>query len=289
MPVAVRTLSDADLPALEALLAPSEERSTFLLGNARGSGITDRGGHVNGIWLGAFDGDRLAGVLAHARGPDSVLVAPFGHARPLLEEAHRRGIRPSLVLGTSDRVDEAVAAFPPSWRVERRMRETLLVLRYPRWSPLPPPPQEFLVEVLRPEDAESAALVLDVLSRESGLTQTPAQNVERARRLARQGHACVARVGDRVVAISTEASSTGRLVHVGATATDPAFRRRGLAGACVALVVERARAAGRATEGAVLFTGERNGPALALYERMGFVPEAPFELCLLQKPEPAAP
>lgn len=284
MSITVRPLSDADLPALEALLAPSEERSTFLLGNARGSGITDRGGHVNGTWLGAFDGDRLAGVLAHARGPDSMLVAAFGHARPLLQEADRRGIRPSMVVGTRDRVDEAVAAFPPSWSVERRMRETLLVLRWARWSPPARPPPEFPVEILRPEHAAGAALVLDVLSRESGLTQTPAQNVLRAQRLAREGRAFVARADGRVVSISTEAASTGRLVHVGATATDPAFRRRGFAGACVAGLLERARAAGRATEGAVLFTGEDNVPALALYERMGFRPEAPFEMCLLAKP-----
>ena len=284
MPITVRPLSDADLPAVEALLAPSEARSTFLLGNARSSGITDRGGHVNGTWLGAFDGERLAGVLAHARGPDSMLVAPFGHAGPLLAEAHRRGIRPAMLLGTSDRVDEAVSSLPPTWRVERRLRETLLVLRWPAWAPRPPPPPPFLVEVLRPGDAEGAALVLDVLTRESGLTQSPAQNRLRAERLAQEGRAAVARVDGRVVAISTEAASTGRLVHVGATATEPAHRRRGLAGACVTAIVERARAGGRATHGAVLFTGERNGPALALYERMGFVPEAPFELCLLSKP-----
>lgn len=280
MPIAVRPLSDADLPAVLALLLPTEERSTFLVGNARGSGITDRGGHVNGLWLGAFDGDRLAGVVAHARGPNSLLVAAFGHARPLLAEAARRGCSPSMLIGTADRVDEAVAVLPTSWRVARRDRETLMVLRWPDYRP--PVPVDAVVVPLPPERADEAALVLDVLSRESGIPRDEEANRRVAARLATDGSAVVAMLGGRVVSISSVAASTGRFVHVGATATHPDARRRGLAGACVAGVLDRARAAGRATDGAVLFTGEENVAAKALYGRMGFRSEAPFEMCLLE-------
>jgi ribosomal protein S18 acetylase RimI-like enzyme len=73
-------------------------------------------------------------------------------------------------------------------------------------------------------------------------------------------------------------------VHVGATATLPEFRRRGLAGLCVAAVLDDARAAGRAQGGAVLFTGEENRGAQALYERLGFERDVPFELLVLERP-----
>ena len=287
MAISVRPLSDDDLPAVLALLLPTEERSTFLVGNARGSGITDRGGHVNGLWLGAFAGDRLAGVVAHARGPNSLLVATFGHAGPLLAEAARRGCSPSMVLGTSDRVDEAVAALPASWRVTRRGRETLMVLRWPDYRP--PAPVDANVAPLPPERADGAALVLDVLSRESGMPRDEEANRAVAKRLAKDGSAVVAILGGRVVSISSVAASTGRFVHVGATATHPDARRRGLAGACVAGVLDRARAGGRATVGAVLFTGEDNVAAKTLYERLGFRCETAFEVCLLATDAARAP
>ncbi len=84
-----------------------------------------------------------------------------------------------------------------------------------------------------------------------------------------------------VVSMSTEAAATGRWVHVGGTVTLPEHRRLGLCGPCVAAVLERARAEGRASEGAVLFTGEGNAPALALYGRLGFEVECPFEMCFI--------
>jgi ribosomal protein S18 acetylase RimI-like enzyme len=279
VPASVRSLTDADLPAVEALLAPTEEQSTFLLGNARGFGITDRGGRVNGLWLGAFEGDRLAGVVSHPRGPDSLLVAPFGHAAALVAAADALGARPARLIGPADRVAECLGVLPPAWRVVARKRETLMVLRWADYvrpsnrghdvRPLPAP----LVEV--------AAGLLDTLALESGIPQPHDENLRRAARLSESGLACVSVVGGRAVAISMEAATTGRFVHVGGTATEPEARRRGHASACVARILDDARAAGRASDGAVLFTGAANTSALVTYGKLGFRLAGPFEIALL--------
>ena len=284
MAVTVRPLTDADLPAVLAHLRPTEERSTFLVGNALEAGITDRGGPRNGPWVGAFDGERLVGVVAYARGPASLLVACGGCAAALLTDVARLGVRPRLLLGTADRVDEALAALPARWRVERRKHETLMVLRWPERVPAPPLRRPASIETPTAAHVADVARLLDTLTAASEIPRTPAENLARAERIAREGTATVAVVGGRAVALSSRAAATGHFVHVGATATDPAGRRAGFAGACVDAILHRARADGCARDGAVLFTGETNLAAQALYARLGFRPLARFDLCVMAAP-----
>src|SRR5687767_15818107 len=129
MSVVVRPLTDEDRPAIFDWLRPSETRSTFLIGDAIEPGVTDRGGHLNGPWFGAFEGGRMAGVIAYVRGPGSLLPACGAHAAPLVAAVVAAGVRPKMVLGTTERVDATMATAPPSWRVASTNDETLMVLR----------------------------------------------------------------------------------------------------------------------------------------------------------------
>jgi GNAT superfamily N-acetyltransferase len=288
VPVEVRLLSDDDRDAVLEHLRPTETRSTLLIGDAMDPGITDTGGHLNGAWFGAFEGGRLAGLLAWIRGPSSVLPACGEHAKPLVDAVVAKGIRPAMVLGTTERVDAVLAAAPSRWRVARTNRETLMVLR---WADArPPKPPDVPARIAPPplDRVDDVAELLDVLTASSEIPRSHEQNVERARRMTRSGTTFGAVVDGRVVAISCEAAASARWVHVGATATLPTHRRQGLSGACVqavacvAAVLENARRRGLGSEGAVLFTGEENAPAIALYERMGFVRDAAFSIAIVE-------
>jgi ribosomal protein S18 acetylase RimI-like enzyme len=278
MPVVVRPLSDADLPAVEALLAPTEERSLFLLGNARNHGITDRGGARNGAWFGAFADGRLAGVLAATRA-GTLLPACGPYAEELVAAiSDAAPVTPSLVVGAVDRVGNVVAVLPPS-RIQTVRRETLLVMRWPDWRP---PPHRVATCIANAARIDEVVALLTVLSTEGGVPQSADVLRARAERLVAEGLVRVAIVGGRAVALSATAATSPRFVQVGGTATDPAHRRRGLAGSCVADVIESARAAGHASEGAVLFTAAENHEALALYHAMGFRDECEWSIALLQ-------
>ena len=278
--IAARRLGDADRPALLALLAPVESECTFLVGNALQHGLDDRGGPLHGRWVGAFDGERLVGVAACFRGPRSVAVACEGHARAIapllfadLEPA------PRVIVGTEARVDELVAALPAGLRVSQRDDEVLLVLRWERYRP----PADRAAVQLPAARAPEAAHLIEMLHRERRLPTDAATHLSTAARLAAGGHVFVREHEGRAIAMSCETSSTGRYVHVGATACERAHRRKGHAGACVAAVLERARAEARATAGATLFTNRDNAGAIALYEALGFEQATPWVMAFLER------
>lgn len=277
--ITARPLTQGDLPALLELLTPVEASSVFLVSNATQGGLDDRGEAHQGVWLGAFDGDHIRGALAWIRGPDSLTPACGGHADVLVPAMlERLAAAPRVVVGTSERVREVLDRLPPTWCVSKRQRDTLMTLSWDRYRA----PDDRRATELPPERALEAAALIGLLHREWGLPTDDARNLETAGRGAREGRVVVREHEGRAVAMSCEAASTARYVHVGATACEPAHRRRGHARACVAAVLERARARGRAAAGATLFTGEDNRGAIALYESMGFAVDGPWDLCFLR-------
>ncbi len=272
----IRRLTDGDLAALLRYLAPTEAQSLFLVGNAQQHGIDDRGGPLNGRWVGAFDGDEIAGVAAWFRGFESIAPACGGHAAELLPLLIEGLPRPRVVLGTAERVAEVVELLP--WTPTHRQLETHLVLHWADFAPMHPAE----VRQARLGEEEAVADAVDALHIEGGMPTEHAVNRASAERNIAAGNVQSVWSGDRLLALSTEGAASGRYVHVGATWCASDARRRGLAGSCVTAVVERARAAGRAAAGAALFTGRDNLPALRLYERLGFRFDADWEMAFLR-------
>jgi len=268
-------MTDADLPALERYLAATEPQSLLLLGNARKHGIDDRGGALHGRWIGAFEGSALLGVAAWFRGFGSLSPACGGHAQAILPVLLDGLEMPRVVVGTAARVAEALEAMP--WTPVHRQQERLLVLRWEDHQPM----RSAAVRAALPGEEEPVAEAIGALHAEGGLPTDREMNRAAAARLITGGDVQTAWEGTRLLAMSCEGAANGRYVHVGATWCARDARRRGLAGSCVSAVLERARSAGRASVGAELFTGRENVPALRLYERLGFRPDADWEMAFL--------
>jgi ribosomal protein S18 acetylase RimI-like enzyme len=263
-------LHDRDRAAVEELLLPTEARSLFLLGNARNAGIDDRGGRFGGVWIGAFEGERLCGLIAWVRGPNSITPACEGHAGvlvpALLEEIGREQRR--MIVGTRERVDEVAPLLPPSWQVGVVADELLLTMPMAHFRPRPGD-----AIVVPAERAVEVAALRVILQQSSGLPPDPNNEAWAAEATAKSEVIGVIEDG-RLVSMTCVATHTGRWLHVGATVTLPTHRRRGHAGACVTELIRRMRP----EIGAALFTDETNFDAIGVYESLGFAVETSWRL-----------
>ncbi len=271
----IRRLNDADRPAIDRYLAPIEPRALFLVGNALQHGIDDRGGPMQGGWVGAFEGGRLVGLAASFRGPGALLPACGGNEAAILPALLEGPVLPRVVLGPAEAVDRALPFVAAQLR--HIVEERLFVLR---WGDHRGRSAVHAAPARPGQEADVAALI-GALHREAGMpTDEPTIRATAERQVA-AGSVQTVQEGGRILAMSTEAAATGRYLHVGATYCVPEARRRGLAGACVSAVLERARREGRASDGAALFTGRENTPAIRLYEAMGFRADVDWKLAFL--------
>lgn len=79
----LRILQPGDEHLLEAFLKPRMAESMFLLGNLRQAGLVDRGERLQGTYAGAFEVDRLVGVVAHFWNGVLVPQAPSSYLESL--------------------------------------------------------------------------------------------------------------------------------------------------------------------------------------------------------------
>ena len=108
----IRILDNEDQHALETFLAPHAETSMFLRSNARLGGLQDHGRRYEGTYAGAFDGERLQGVVAHYWNGNLIPQAPVALVSRLASAAVAASGRPVRgAVGPADQVDEALLGF----------------------------------------------------------------------------------------------------------------------------------------------------------------------------------
>lgn len=253
----------------------------ILRSNLREVGLRYGGAMFEGIYVGAFDGEVLAGVVAHYWN-DNIVLAAGEHVEPLVAHAvAASGRRVRGLLGTHAEVTEASRVLLSRARAgapRHAGREILFALDL---SHLVVPDALATLTARTPDDAELPMLLewrMAYAAETMGTADTPKARQQQEDSL-RAFHAnfddVLLLAEGRPVAYSgfnaivmADSSSRPAVVQVGGVWTPPALRRRGYARCAVAASLLRMRDRG-ATK-AILFTAEDNVPAQRSYVALGF-------------------
>jgi predicted GNAT family acetyltransferase len=290
----LRVLGEDDRGAFEAFLQPRRDSSIFLLGNAQAVGFEDRGTRPSGTYLGILEGSAVQAVAAHFWNQNVILQADPPHVAALLDELQRLQVRPlGGLLGPSEQVAAALAHLGveadelqldepeglyrldlADLRVPSALADGALRGRRGRRQDLPTLARwraDYNVETLgHVPGAELEAVAREMAERALG---------DQAVWLVESG-------GDPVAMAGFNARLPG-LVQIGGVWTPQASRGRGYARAAVAAALLDAREQGD-TE-AILFTGEKNKPAVRAYRSLGFELCGTYRISLLRSPRWVAP
>ncbi len=286
--VQIRSLRPGDEAALEAFLLPRVESSMFLVGNMRAAGLVDGGQPYEGTYAAAWEGDRIAGVVAHYWNGNLVFQAP-AYLDALWRAAVRASGRPIAgLIGPEDQVAEVktvLALAGPDLKMDESENLYSLSLGDLR---LPPELASGRWRGRRIGEADLDQVVawrvdfsLEALGEEDS-SRLWKQTRANAQRAMERGLIWILEDQGRPVATSGFNAAIGEAVQVGGVWTPPELRRRGYGRAVVAASLLDARAEGVAT--AILFTGKGNIAAQKAYLALGFRHIGDYRLVLLRAP-----
>ncbi len=261
----IRLLGPGDEGCLEAFLAEHADSSLFLRSNLARGGLADRGLESQGAYAAALAGDRILGVAAHYRNGVLILQAPTAAVRLARAAVAASGRPVAGLVGPWAQVD-TVRHDPDlaGRRVLSGSREVLLALPLAGLA-VPPALAAGRVACRRAERRDLDLVVSWRVASEVefyGLADTPELWARKARAAAapvERGEAFLLEADGRPVSMCTHNARAADAVQVGGVWTPPELRGRGHARAVVA-----------GARRGVLFTGERNVPALRAYRALGF-------------------
>jgi ribosomal protein S18 acetylase RimI-like enzyme len=282
----IRRLGPSDESAVQAFLAQRLQSSFILVANLTADGFFYEGKPYQGIYVGAFDGDTLAGVAAHYWNDNLIFQAPR-YAGELAAGALRASRRPCAgLIGPWAQIDAARIALGFSERPTRyNSKEILYGVELARLQ-IPEGIVSGRVQCrrARPEDlpvltefsvAETTENFGDPdmpelrAKLQSGLERDIAESI-----------LFVIDVDGSVVAKSSFHGIANGAVQIGGVYTPPEHRGRGYARSVVAGSLVMARDAGESK--AFLFTAETNAAAQRAYEALGFRPIGDYGIILFR-------
>jgi len=275
----IRILGAGDENRLAAFFAGAPDHSLIQRSNLARAGAAWTGQRYGGVFAGAFDGERLTGVIAHYwTGFVVPLVEDVGRDfRPLLDALLDASPLPlNGVLGGWDQV--AATMRHPRVRgrtVKRCDREILYALSLDTLVvPQPLRYGEIAVRSIEADDlpmltAWRVEFLVECfrLSRISATYDEAAGDLDSA---LDEGRGWVVEADGRPLAYTAFNASLPDVVQVGGVYTPPFARARGLARSAVAGSLMKARDEGASR--AVLFTDVANVAAQRAYASLGFSP-----------------
>ena len=288
--VTIRVLQPGGEAALERFLQPQIASSMFLLGNLRQAGLVDQGQPLQGTYAGAFDADRLIGVVGHFWNGTLIPQAPLRHLDALWRAAvAESGRAVSGIVGPHDQAEairEALGLDDPNRfklnTVETLYQLTLSDLVFPEMM------ADDRVHVRRAglddEDLMTewrVAYAMEVLGERAG-DELWTDSRESVRSSIEDSRMWVLDADEQPVSCTGFNASLAEAVQVGGVYTPPALRSRGYARCAVAGSLRDARNEG--VEQAILFTDEQNVSAQRAYEALGFRAIGRYRLAILRDP-----
>lgn len=264
-----RLLDDATLLEALAFLRRHRATSLFLLGNLADHGprLTAHPNSAN--FKGLWEGDRLVAVFALARRGNLLVQseAPRAHAEALMAACRDEGLPLKGVLGEWAIAEPLWQARPAGLTTTFQSREILYRRPLDAIPPAPPDVRRLVVDDFPAwRDHHADFLAESGLPLEGGPEEEQRARFASSVALARWwGHFTDGRL-DSMAALNASADGVGQ---VGGVYTPPAARRKGLSRQTLeGLMADAAGPLG--LEELVLFTGEGNTGAQALYEGLGF-------------------
>lgn len=280
-----RVLRPGDEGLLLAFLRAHTDTTMFLQSNVQRAGLDDRGEKYQGTYAGAFRGDELVGVVAHAWNGMLLFGAPDGLERALRtavassgrgvqglagEVTQVRAARTMLGLDTAQATLDGDEILYVLDLAELRVPEALAAGRVSARRA-----QANDLGVLCPW---GVAYKVEAVGSEPG-PELDADVAEHMRAELTQGTQWIAEAEGQPVAMTRFNATTADVVQVGGVYTPPADRSRGYAACVVAQSLLDAREEGATRS--ILFTEEGNAPARRCYESLGYEATGRYGLVLL--------
>lgn len=275
----IRMLAAGDENRLAAFFAGAPDETLMQRANLARAGAGWRGQRYGGLFAGAFEGERLTGVIGHYwNGYLLPLVQDVGRDfRPLLQRLLDASSLPVTgVLGGWDQVSATMRHPAINGRAVRRCdREILYAL--PLEALKVPAPLRYGEVAVRPIEADDVPMLtawrMEVLVDTFKLARGIATFDEAANDLGaalEEKRGWVVEADGRPLAYSGFNAALPDVVQVGGVYTPRFARARGLARSAVAGSLMKAREAGASR--AVLFTDVANVAAQRAYGALGFNP-----------------
>jgi GNAT superfamily N-acetyltransferase len=273
--IRVRTLQPGDEDVVEAFLARHADASMILRSNLRAAGLRDQGETLEATWAGAFDGDALVGVAAHAWNENLVLQAPCELAE-LVRHAVRASGRPLRgILGAWQQVTAARAALGHDAAPARFTSHDDLFALDLAHLVVPDALARGSVRIRVATDADRALLArwrsayrIELLGHPADDPDVDASSAAEIEPLLRADGCFLLECAGEPVAFSAFNARLPDCVQVGGVFTPPALRGRGHARAVVAGSLRLARERGASRS--ILFTGKDNQFARRAYLALGY-------------------
>ncbi|MEH1918489.1 GNAT family N-acetyltransferase [Nostoc sp.] len=275
MPI-LRTLQPGDEVSLETFLLQHTSTSMFLRSNWRAAGLLDQGARFQGTYIAAYIDETIVAVAAHFWNEMIVVQAPVylpevvqavvaqsGRAISGISGPAAQVEATKSILGLSKRptqLDEAEILFSLALRdlqIPQALASAEVQCRLPYLDEL-----ELLTEWC-------AAFSVETLGqRDTPSLTTASRSIIEARQATAMHWILVA--GDTPVSYSAFNASLPDIVQIGGVWTPPGVRGKGYAKSVVAGSLLNARSL--LVKRAILFTGNNNQAAQAVYRGIGFLP-----------------